>query len=44
MLLIDGEYGTGPDAVQAAVARANASARALIAGRRALRPAEITGG
>jgi AcrR family transcriptional regulator len=44
MLLIDGEYGAGPDAVQAAAARANASAQALIAGRHALRPAEITGG
>ena len=39
MLLIDGEYGEGPDAVNAAAARAIASARALIAGRQALRPA-----
>lgn len=39
MLLIDGEYGEGPDAVNAAVARATASAQALIAGRHALRPA-----
>jgi AcrR family transcriptional regulator len=37
MLLIDGEYGQGPDAVSAAAAKAIASARALIAGRRALR-------
>jgi AcrR family transcriptional regulator len=40
MLLIDGDYGEGPDAVSAAAARAIASARALIAGRQALRPAE----
>jgi AcrR family transcriptional regulator len=39
MLLIDGEYGEGPDAVNAAAAKAIASARALIAGRQALRPA-----
>jgi AcrR family transcriptional regulator len=37
MLLTDGEYGEGPDAVSAAAAKAVASARALIAGRRALR-------
>jgi AcrR family transcriptional regulator len=37
MLLNDGEYGTGPDAVDATADRAVASARALIAGRRALR-------
>jgi AcrR family transcriptional regulator len=36
-LLIDGEYGEGPDAVSAAAAKAVASARALIAGRQALR-------
>jgi hypothetical protein len=35
MLLIDGEYGENPDAV---AAKATASARALIAGRGALRP------
>jgi AcrR family transcriptional regulator len=39
MLLIDGEYGTGPDAVTAATDRAVTSARALIAGRGALKPA-----
>ena len=39
MLLIDGEYGEGPDAVNAAAAKAIASARALIAGRQVLRPA-----
>ena len=39
MLLIDGEYGEGPDAVNAAVAKAIASAQALTAGRHALRPA-----
>jgi AcrR family transcriptional regulator len=39
MLLIDGEYGPGPDAVDAAVAKVIASAQALIAGRDALRPA-----
>jgi len=39
MLLIDGEYGQGPDAVDAAAAKAVASAQALIAGRQALRPA-----
>lgn len=39
MLLIDGEYGTGPGAVDAAVAKTIASAQALIAGRDALRPA-----
>jgi AcrR family transcriptional regulator len=39
MLLIDGEYGEGPDAVDTAAAKAIASARALIAGREALRPA-----
>ncbi len=38
-LLLDGEYGEGPDAVNAAGAKATASARALIAGRQALRPA-----
>jgi Tetracyclin repressor-like, C-terminal domain len=38
MLLIDGEYGTGPGAVDTAVAKAIASAQALIAGRHALRP------
>ena len=37
-LLIDGEYGEGPDAVNAAAAKAVASTRALIAGRQALRP------
>jgi AcrR family transcriptional regulator len=37
MLLTDGEYGHGPDAVDATADRAIASARALIAGRRALR-------
>ena len=37
MLLTDGEYGDGPDAVTATADRATASARALIAGRRALR-------
>jgi AcrR family transcriptional regulator len=36
MLLIDGEYGEGPDAVIAAVAKAIASAQALVAGRHAL--------
>jgi AcrR family transcriptional regulator len=38
MLLTDGEYGEGPDAVNAAAAKAVASARALIVGRGALRP------
>jgi len=38
-LLLDGDYGEGPDAVNAAGAKATASARALIAGRQALRPA-----
>jgi AcrR family transcriptional regulator len=37
MLLNDGEYGQGPDVVGATADRAIASARALIAGRRALR-------
>src|ERR1700722_6044327 len=37
MLLNDGEYGDGPDAVSATADRAIASARALIAGRQALR-------
>jgi AcrR family transcriptional regulator len=37
MLLSDGEYGHGPDVVSATADRAIASARALIAGRRALR-------
>ena len=37
MLLNDGEYGDGPDAVDATADRAIASARALIAGRQALR-------
>jgi hypothetical protein len=41
MLLIDGEYGEGPDAVNAAVAKAIASAQALTAGRHALRPASM---
>jgi NAD(P)-dependent dehydrogenase (short-subunit alcohol dehydrogenase family) len=39
-LLIDGEYGEGPDAVNTAAARATASARALIAGRQALQSGE----
>ena len=39
MLLIHGDYGEGPDAIDAAAAKAVASARALIAGRQALRPA-----
>lgn len=38
MLLIDGDYGDGPDAVGTAAAKAVAAARALIAGREALRP------
>jgi AcrR family transcriptional regulator len=38
MLLTDGEYGDGPEAVNTAAAKATASARALIAGRQALRP------
>ena len=38
MLLVDGEYGQGPDSVDDAAAKAIASARALIA-RQALRPA-----
>src|ERR1700733_14236557 len=42
-LLIDGEYGEGPDAVNAAAAKATASARALIAGRQALRPTSLRG-
>jgi AcrR family transcriptional regulator len=37
MLLTDGEYGDGPEAVGATADRAMAAARALIAGRRALR-------
>jgi AcrR family transcriptional regulator len=37
MLLNDGEYGRGPDVVSATADRATAAARALIAGRRALR-------
>jgi AcrR family transcriptional regulator len=43
-LLIDGEYGEGPDTVNAAAAKATASARALIAGRQALRPAQPSPG
>lgn len=39
MLLVDGDYGEGPDAVDIAAAKAIASARALIAGRHELRPA-----
>ena len=42
-LLIDGGYGEGPDAVNAAAAKATASARALIAGRQALRPPSLRG-
>lgn len=38
-LLINGEYGQGPDAIDAAAAKATASARALIAGRQALQSA-----
>ena len=37
MLLTDGEYGYGPDVVSVTADRATAAARALIAGRRALR-------
>jgi AcrR family transcriptional regulator len=37
-LFIDGEYGEGPAAVTAAAVKAVASARALVAGRQALRP------
>ena len=40
MLLIDGEYGSGPEAVATATSRAVASARALIAGRSAFRGGE----
>lgn len=40
MLLIDGEYGEGPETVNAAAAKAIASARARTAGRQALRSAE----
>ena len=36
MLLIDGEYGEGDEAIRVAAAKATASARALIAGRQAL--------
>jgi AcrR family transcriptional regulator len=39
MLLIHGDYGEGPDVIDDAAAKAVASARALIAGRQALRPA-----
>ena len=39
MLPTNGEYGSGPDAVETAAAKAITSAQALIAGRRALRPA-----
>lgn len=39
MLLNDGEYGDGADAVETAAAKAVAAARALIAGRAALLPA-----
>jgi hypothetical protein len=39
MLLIHGDYGEGPDAIDAAAAKSVASAWALIAGRQALRPA-----
>ncbi len=39
MLLIHGDYGDGPDAIDDAAAKAVASARALIAGRQALWPA-----
>ena len=39
MLLTNGEYGSGPDAVETAAGKAVTSARALIAGRQALRPA-----
>ena len=38
MLLTNGEYGSGPDAVETAAGKAVTSARALIAGRQALRP------
>jgi hypothetical protein len=38
MLLIDGEYGAGPEAVDTATAKATAAAQALIVGRRALQP------
>jgi AcrR family transcriptional regulator len=37
VLLVDGEYGDGAEAVDATAAKAVAAARALIAGRRALR-------
>jgi AcrR family transcriptional regulator len=39
MLLVSGDYGEGTDAIDAATVKATASARALIAGRQALRPA-----
>jgi len=38
MLLIDGQYGQGSDALNVAAAKTIASVRALIAGRQALRP------
>ncbi len=37
-LLIDGEYGQGPDAVRAAADRAASATLALIEGRKALHP------
>jgi len=36
MLLIDGEYGAGDEAIDVVAAKATASSRALIAGRKAL--------
>ena len=44
MLLLDGEYGHGPDAVRSAANQAAAATLALIEGRRALRPPGRMGG
>lgn len=44
MLLLDGEYGHGPDVVRAAANQAAAATLALIEGRRALRPPGCMGG
>jgi AcrR family transcriptional regulator len=44
MLLLDGEYGNGPDAVRSAANQAAAATLALIEGRRALHPPGCMGG
>jgi hypothetical protein len=42
MLMLDGTFGSGPDAVQAAAEQAAAATLALISGRELLTPQQLT--